>query len=154
MSREDLYSGDPSEVPPVGTIAGGDKGRVIVRCVLRRGEFGPIGEGDIVCSEYLIGYLRGGDEKNWTGSELEIKHGAMNGGEVGQSAVEGLLEEVEVAYDWSGRRTGWETTVFAFTGEDELDGEEEEEDKGEERERRVGERRRLHGDYRSRLPGV
>lgn len=83
VTGENLNSSDPSKVPPVGTVAGGDKGRVIVRGVLRWGEFGTIGEGDIVCSEDLIGDIRGRDEENGTGPELEIKHGAMDGGEFG-----------------------------------------------------------------------
>jgi hypothetical protein len=83
-----------------------------------------------VCSEYLIGDVRRRDDKDWTAPELEIENGAMKGGEVGESAVEGLFEEVEVAYDWSGRRTWGKESVFAFTREGELDGKEE--DKGEE----------------------
>lgn len=76
---EELDGGDTADITPVRAVGGGGECGVVVGERLGGGEPGAVGEGDIVLGEAFFEEREGGDE--------------------GEGAVEGLLEEVEVAED-------------------------------------------------------
>lgn len=79
------------------------KAGVVVAEVLAGKEAGAVREDDVILVEALLGRGGGGDDKDATGAELEEEDGAVAAGDGGEGAVEGLLEEVEVAEDGEGR---------------------------------------------------
>lgn len=97
VRREYLDGGNAAEVAPVGPVAGRPQRGVAVGEVARRGEPGAVGEGDVVVSQALLGDRGVGDVEHGAGGEVEEEHRAVRRREAGQSAVERLLEEVEVA---------------------------------------------------------
>lgn len=55
MRGEELEGGEAAEIAPVGSVAGGSKGGVMVGEVLAGGEFGAVCEDEVVGGKALIG---------------------------------------------------------------------------------------------------
>lgn len=85
-------------------------------------EAGPVGEDGVVCGEAVSRGGGGGDEEDAAGAEVEEDDGAVAAGEGCEGAVEGRVEEVEVAEEGEAEeRGGWEVLEFV----EEMLGEEE-----------------------------
>lgn len=75
-------------------------GGVVVAEVLRRESGGAVGENDVVRREAFVDRRGRREDEDTAHAEIEGQNVAVFGGEGVQGLGHGLLEEVEVAYEW------------------------------------------------------
>lgn len=94
---EELGDGDAADVAPVGPVIGGAHGGPVVGEDPAGRQLRPVGERGVARAEALLGGGGGGHDDHAAGPEAQLEDGAVAGGESRERAVEGLLEEVQVA---------------------------------------------------------
>ena len=104
---EKLYDADFSGLAPIGAVGGEGDVRAAEGEVLGSGEWRLTSEDVIVGFEDEDGESGGGDHHGGDLAQVEVDNGAEFEGEVGQTVVGHVCEEVEVANDWKRRRRRW-----------------------------------------------
>ena len=106
LRGENVEGGDAAEVAPEIAVGAGSDGAVVVEDVLSGEGAGSVGQGDVVFGET---FLEGGGRRNDDGetrTEPEGEDVAVRLGHALEEAVEGALEEIEVA-DYGKRWWTW-----------------------------------------------
>lgn len=81
----------------MGAVGRPQQHGVVVAQVVADEELGPVGEGDVVSCEALLGGAWGGDDDSKLAAEAEREDLAVALGQGVEGPVEGGLEKVEVA---------------------------------------------------------
>lgn len=95
-------------------VRGPRKARIIVTKVLPVEKIGPVGEDYIVLlAQAFFGEIRGRDEKNGPGAQLQEEGRAVAPGDFREAPVKWFFEKVDVADEWEGRaRAGRKVSEF------------------------------------------
>lgn len=100
VGGQDFNGGDSAEAAPVVPIRGPHEIRVVVPEALGYEETGAVGEHDVVLGQAFFGCGRGRHHENRPGAEPEKHNRTVPVRDVGESPVDGFVQEVEMADEW------------------------------------------------------